>query len=74
MAKLEADKSITMSQPRQISKIQPVRQSPDEYIAQRARGAYIATVSQPERAFGFSLLRKSPENQQRNKLISSTNS
>ena len=54
MVKLETDKSITINQSRQISKIQLVKQSPSEYIAQRARGAYIATVSQPERAFGFS--------------------
>jgi hypothetical protein len=25
-----------------------------DYIAQRARGAYVATVSQPESAFGLS--------------------
>ena len=54
MVKLEVDESITINQSRQISKIQLVKQSPSEYIAQRARGAYIATVSQPERAFGFS--------------------
>ncbi len=26
----------------------------DQYVAQRARGAYVATVSQPESAFGLS--------------------
>jgi hypothetical protein len=51
--KLEATGSISISQSRQTKKIELVKNS-DEYIAQRARGAYIATVSQPERAFGYS--------------------
>jgi Reverse transcriptase (RNA-dependent DNA polymerase) len=53
LIELERNGSITITQSRQISKIEPV-QSPEGYIAQRARGAYIATVSQPERAFGYS--------------------
>jgi hypothetical protein len=47
------DGSITVTQPRQIKRIELVK-NPEGYIAQRARGAYIATVSQPERAFGYS--------------------
>ena len=49
----DADNSITISQTRQISKIELAKDY-NSYIAQRARGAYIATVSQPERAFGYS--------------------
>jgi hypothetical protein len=51
--RLEAAGSIVLTQSRQISKIELVKTA-DDYIAQRARGAYIATVSQPERAFGYS--------------------
>ena len=57
---LELDGSLMFKQPRQVSKIQLVNTTTLEtttqnYIAQRARGAYIATVSQPESAFGFSV-------------------
>jgi len=56
--KLDPDGSIIINQCRQISKIQIVNEkestAADTYIAQRARGAYIASVSQPEHAFGFS--------------------
>ena len=52
------DQSITINQPQQIKRIQPVEintpTSKDQYITQRARGAYIASVCQPEMAFGLS--------------------
>ena len=50
--------SITINQPQQIKRIQPVTintpTSKEQYITQRARGAYIASVCQPEMAFGLS--------------------
>ena len=58
--KLTSDGIITLTQERHCSKIgmvnigdgKAVRK--DQYIAQRARGAYIATVCQPEAAFDLS--------------------
>ncbi|KAL3420591.1 hypothetical protein PVAG01_07036 [Phlyctema vagabunda] len=54
------DGSIILSQKRQCERIQTVQltKDPDEtktqYIRERARGAYIASMSQPEVAFGLS--------------------
>jgi hypothetical protein len=51
------DSKICISQPEQIKRIQPVPTDSTlkaEYIAQRARGAYIASVCQPQMAFGLS--------------------
>jgi hypothetical protein len=47
------DRSLAISQQRQISRIELAKDA-DDYVTQRARGAYIVTVFQPERAFGFS--------------------
>jgi hypothetical protein len=50
--------AITVLQSHQVSKLRLVKPNTEttaqDYIAQRARGAYIATVSQPESAFGLS--------------------
>jgi hypothetical protein len=50
--RLLTDRSLSVSQQRQISRIELVKDA-DDYVTQRARRAYIATVSQLERAFGF---------------------
>jgi len=52
---LDVDGSIAIRQPKQVTRIELLR-GPDEYINQRARGAYLATVSQPERAFAYSFI------------------
>jgi hypothetical protein len=58
--KLTSDGIITLTQERHCSKIGMVNIGDDkavrkdQYIAQRARGAYIATVCQPEAAFDLS--------------------
>jgi hypothetical protein len=55
--------SILISQARNIAKIQTL--APDftkqDYVEQRARGAYIATVSQPEAAFALSFAAQTTE-------------
>jgi hypothetical protein len=51
------DSKICISQPEQIKRIQPVSTDSTlkaQYIAQRARGAYIASVCQPQMTFGLS--------------------
>ncbi len=50
------DNDIEISQLKQAKKIQLLSKSftKEQYVAQRARGAYIATVSQPQAAFALS--------------------
>ena len=50
------ENNIRISQLRQAKKIQLLTKSftKEQYVAQRARGAYIATVSQPQAAFALS--------------------
>jgi hypothetical protein len=62
---LTFDDGITITQDRQIEKITPLR--PDEpvskadFIAQRARGAYIASVCQPQASFALSFSAQTTE-------------
>ena len=52
---LSGDK-ITISQQKQIESIQLLEKdfTKEQFVSQRARGAYIATVSQPQAAFDLS--------------------
>jgi len=52
--KKEGNGSITLTQERQCAKIQLADGTEDEYVRQRARGAYIASLSQPEASFDLS--------------------
>ena len=47
--------TITMTQPKQLERMKQVTYpDPENYISQRARGAYVASLTQPEMAFAFS--------------------
>src|SRR5438045_1930342 len=53
----QSDNKISITQPEQIKKLNPLPTetfTKDQYIAERARGAYIATISQPQAAFSLS--------------------
>jgi hypothetical protein len=56
MTELFTDGSVVVTQDKQTAGIRLLDQhfTKDQYVAQRARGAYIATVSQPETAFALS--------------------
>ena len=62
---LTFDNGITITQNRQIDKTTPLRLdkpvSKTDFIAQRARGAYIASVCQPQASFTFSFSAQTPE-------------
>src|SRR4030081_402545 len=56
---MEPDGTIHLTQKDQGKKIQPVNEKGDdaqqEYLEQRARGAYIASICQPEASFDLSV-------------------
>ena len=62
---LTLDNGITITQDRQIDKITPLRLdepvSKADFIAQRARGAYIASVCQPQASFALSFSAQTTE-------------
>jgi hypothetical protein len=54
---------LSIAQPRQTQKITilPINSTRQQYIAQRARGAYISSVCQPQVAFGLSYAAQSTD-------------
>ena len=51
-----------MTQPKQLGRMQTVKfTNPNEYVSQRARGVYVASLTQPEMAFPFSFAAQTKE-------------
>ncbi|KAI0993907.1 hypothetical protein K3495_g14277 [Podosphaera aphanis] len=61
LVSIKNDTTLSISQDRLVQKLQHITTSSDknDYVAQRARGAYIASVSTPQAAFSLSIAAQS---------------